>query len=179
MQLLGGQWYAGRLVSMAGRWWSRGWRWSAWSVWLLTALLRGGLGLRRATVDDALAALWPTWCGISPRRRLALARLAVKEAIRRRVVVVFVRVPGPLALCRLVSRPAQHQSGRGCTWTSCSTTTSYLMLLLALFLSALSLPADIKNRTLHTVVTKPVRASEIVLGRIVGFTAVGTRAAGG
>ena len=38
------------------------------------------------------------------------------------------------------------------------TATGYLMLLLALFLSASSLPADIKNKTLHTVVTKPVRA---------------------
>ncbi len=54
------------------------------------------------------------------------------------------------------------------------TATSYLVLLLALILSSLSLPADIRNRTLHTVVTKPVRASEVVLGRIVGFTAVGT-----
>ena len=54
------------------------------------------------------------------------------------------------------------------------TATSYLVLLLALFLSSLSLPTDIKNRTLHTVVTKPVRASEVVLGRIVGFTAVAT-----
>ena len=59
------------------------------------------------------------------------------------------------------------------------TATSYLVLLLALFLSSLSLPADIKNRTLHTVVTKPVRPSEIVLGRILGFAAVGTAAAGG
>ena len=48
------------------------------------------------------------------------------------------------------------------------------MLLLALFLSSLSLPADIKNRTLHTIVTKPVRASEVVLGRIVGFVVVTT-----
>ena len=63
---------------------------------------------------------------------------------------------------------------RGSTSTSCSTATSYLVLLLALFLSSLSLPADIKSRTLHTVVTKPVRASEVVLGRIVGFAAVVT-----
>ena len=33
----------------------------------------------------------------------------------------------------------------------------YLMLLLALFISALSPPRDLKERTLHTVVTKPVR----------------------
>ena len=49
-----------------------------------------------------------------------------------------------------------------------------LLLLLVLFLSVMSLPADIKNRTIHTVVTKPVRASEIVLGRIVGFVIIGT-----
>ncbi len=53
-------------------------------------------------------------------------------------------------------------------------TTSYLVLLLALFLSVFSLPGDLKNKTLHTVVTKPVRHSEIVLGRIIGFTVVCT-----
>jgi ABC-type transport system involved in multi-copper enzyme maturation permease subunit len=54
------------------------------------------------------------------------------------------------------------------------TTTSYLVLLLALFLSTFSLPNDIKNRTIYTVVTKPVRATEIVLGRMLGFSIVGT-----
>ena len=53
-------------------------------------------------------------------------------------------------------------------------TTNYLVLLMALFLSTFSIPNDIKNRTIYTVVTKPVRASEIVLGRIVGFATVGT-----
>ena len=46
--------------------------------------------------------------------------------------------------------------------------------VVGLFPRALSLPADIKNRTIYTIVTKPVRASEIVLGRILGFTVVGT-----
>jgi hypothetical protein len=54
------------------------------------------------------------------------------------------------------------------------TATSYLVLLLALFLSSQSLPADIKSHTIYTVVTKPVRASEVVLGRIVGFAVVTT-----
>ncbi len=49
-----------------------------------------------------------------------------------------------------------------------------MVLLLGLFLSCFSLPADIKNKTVQTIVTKPVRSTEIVLGRIVGFTAVGT-----
>src|SRR5690606_1495928 len=34
--------------------------------------------------------------------------------------------------------------------------------------------ADIKNRTIYTVITKPVRSTEIVLGRMIGFTCVGT-----
>jgi ABC-type transport system involved in multi-copper enzyme maturation permease subunit len=54
------------------------------------------------------------------------------------------------------------------------TGTSYLILLLGLFLSCFSLPADVKNKTIQTITTKPVRSTEIVLGRILGFTAVGT-----
>ena len=54
------------------------------------------------------------------------------------------------------------------------TATLYLTLGFALILSALSLPGDIKERTFFTVVTKPVRKTEVVFGRILGFTAVGT-----
>ena len=54
------------------------------------------------------------------------------------------------------------------------TATNYLILALALFISAFSLPADIKSKTIYTIVTKPVRATEIVLGRMLGFVAVGT-----
>ena len=52
--------------------------------------------------------------------------------------------------------------------------TTYLVLLMALLISTFSLPTDMKNRTITTVVTKPVHTSEIVLGRIVGFTIIGT-----
>ncbi len=52
--------------------------------------------------------------------------------------------------------------------------TVYLAMLFSLVLSALSLPADIRDHTLHTVVTKPVRKIEIVLGRVLGFVIVGT-----
>ena len=57
------------------------------------------------------------------------------------------------------------------------TATNYLILLLALFISTFSLPADIKSRTIYTIVTKPVRATEIVLGRMLGF--IGALFAGG
>jgi ABC-type transport system involved in multi-copper enzyme maturation permease subunit len=51
---------------------------------------------------------------------------------------------------------------------------TYLILILTGILCSLSLPTDLKNKTLHTVVTKPVRPSEIVLGRIFGFVIIGT-----
>jgi uncharacterized membrane protein len=54
------------------------------------------------------------------------------------------------------------------------TATNFLILMLAVFLSTFSLPNDVKTKTIYTVVTKPVRAWEIVLGRIIGFSAIGT-----
>jgi len=110
---------------------------------------------------------------ISPRRVWALGSLAVKESIRRRVVVVFAVFILVLLFAGWFLDPRNPDPGR-LYLSFVLTATSYLVLLLALFLSAFSLPADIRTRTLHTVVTKPVRPSEIVLGRMFGFTVVGT-----
>jgi ABC-type transport system involved in multi-copper enzyme maturation permease subunit len=110
---------------------------------------------------------------MSPRRVLALAGLAFKEAIRVRVFAAFLVFVAVLlvAVWFLDSRgpdPARLYLG------FVMTATTYLVLLLALFLSVFSLPTDIMRRTIYTIVTKPVRHSEIVLGRILGFTAIGT-----
>ncbi|NLY02462.1 MAG: ABC transporter permease [Rhodopirellula sp.] len=139
----------------------------------LVATLRNGpaaaLGIALKVVKNGIADL----AGISPRRVMALARLAVKEAIRRRVVVAFAVFIVVLLFAGWFLDPSSDDPARlylGFVLTM----TSYLVLLLVLFLSALSLPADITSRTLHTVVTKPVRSSEIVLGRMLGFAAMGT-----
>ncbi len=130
---------------------------------------RVGLGAALQTAGTGAADL----VCMSPRRVWALAWLAVKESVRRRVVVVF----GLFVVILLFagwfldvgsSDPAKLYL------SFVLTATTYLVLLLALFLSAFSLPADIRSRTIQTVVTKPVRASEIVLGRMLGFTIVGT-----
>jgi hypothetical protein len=110
---------------------------------------------------------------ISPRRVMALAYLAVKESLGRRVWVA-------VALFLVILLFANWFLGTDnpdptkLYISFVLTATTYLVLLMALFLSAFSLPTDIKNKTIHTIVTKPVRAGEIVLGRIVGFVAVGT-----
>ncbi len=106
-------------------------------------------------------------------RVLAMAMLAAQEAIRKKILIVF----GIFVLFLLVAgwyldqesdRPAEIYL------SFVLTSTNFLIVVMALFISAFSLPNDIKNRTIYTIVTKPVLPSEIVIGRILGFTAVGT-----
>ena len=111
--------------------------------------------------------------GTSVRRITALARLAFKEAIRRKVLFVIGLFVVILLLAGWYLNPNSDNPAR-LYISFVLTATNYLILALALFISAFSLPQDIDQRTIYTIVTKPVRVTEIVLGRIVGFVAVGT-----
>jgi hypothetical protein len=137
------------------------------------AVVRGGpaAGVKsiRSVIVNGIADI----VRISPRRLFALGKLAVKESIRKKIVVVFAVFIFVLMLAGWFLDPDSANPGR-LYLSFVLTATSYMVLLLALFLSVFSLPTDIRNKTLHTVVTKPVRPSEIVLGRILGFTAIGT-----
>lgn len=109
----------------------------------------------------------------APQRIFALARLAFKEAIRRKVLFVFgVFMVGLLLAGWFLDTNSNDPARLYISFVL--TATNYLMLLLALFISCFSLPADIKSRTIYTIVTKPVRPTEIIIGRILGFTAIGT-----
>ncbi len=111
--------------------------------------------------------------GTSPRRVSALARLAFKEAIRRKVLVVVALFVVGLLFAGWYLDPRSSDPAR-LYISFVLTATNYLILLLALFISTFSIPADIKSKTIYTIVTKPVRATEIVLGRMLGFIGVGT-----
>jgi hypothetical protein len=145
------------------------------------ALVLGGLVMviRYGPIAGGRAAIQALWgcvsdlAFMSPRRLWALSRLAVKESIRRRVVAVFAVFIVILLFAGWFLDVGNPEPAK-LYLSFVITATTYLVLLLALFLSAFSLPGDIRSRTIQTVVTKPVRASEIVLGRIVGFTIVGT-----
>ncbi|HEX4144886.1 MAG TPA: ABC transporter permease [Pirellulales bacterium] len=109
----------------------------------------------------------------SPRRVWALARLAIQESLRRNVLValaVFVVVL--LFAGWFLDDTSPDPSTLYLTFVL--TATTYLAWALGVFLSAFSLPSDFKTRTIYTVVTKPVRPGEIVLGRILGFTIIGS-----
>ncbi len=109
----------------------------------------------------------------SPARMLTIARLTIKESFRRRVLVTFI----VFAACMLFAGwfldvKSEHPARLYLSFVLIATT--YSVLALAVLLSTASLPNDIKSRVMYTIVTKPVRSTEIVAGRVLGFTAVGT-----
>ncbi|MCA9238723.1 MAG: hypothetical protein KDA37_00920 [Planctomycetales bacterium] len=110
---------------------------------------------------------------ISPRRVAALAWLAVKESWRRQAIVALVIYGLILGFASWFLK-VSHQDPAKVLLDFVLAWTTFLMLLQGLLLSAFSLPAEFTSRTLYTIVTKPVRSIDIVLGRILGFTLVGT-----
>jgi hypothetical protein len=112
---------------------------------------------------------------IRGRRVWALARLSFKESLGYRI---------PWVLMGLVLLPFLFRN----IWMSSTRPAdefrvlivyvtvwfTLCLLIVAAIVSAFSLPNDIKNFTIHTVVTKPVERFEVVLGRFLGYTGLMT-----
>lgn len=149
--------------------------------WLFAFLVSA---VRRGPVEGFYAVAKVIAAGVndlantSIRRTYAISLLAVQEAIRRKVLVAFaVFVVAMLFAGWYLDVKSDNPAKLYLSFVL--TTSNYLVLILALLLASFSLPADIKNRTIYTIVTKPVRPSEIVLGRIIGFSLIGTFILGG
>jgi len=113
--------------------------------------------------------------GTSLRRVWAVTILTIRESVRRKALAVFV-VFAILFLFAgwFLTDPANDYEMQVKVYvTFVLGAISWLILPVVLLLACWSLPEDIKARSLHTVVTKPVRRHEIVLGRILGFCLVG------
>ncbi len=111
--------------------------------------------------------------GTSPGRVWALARLAVQEAIRRNVLMVLAIFAVVMIFAGWFLDPTNVEPMKLYVNFLLSA-TSFLACTVTLVLSVFSLPADIKSKAIQTVVTKPVHAGEIVLGRFLGFAFIGT-----
>jgi hypothetical protein len=113
--------------------------------------------------------------GTSPRRVWALTVLTFREAFRRKTLWVFA-VFAVLFLFAgwfmsdVTADPALQLKAYV---SFVLRTISWLILPVVLLLACWGLPEDIRARSLHTVVTKPVRRNEVVLGRILGFSLIG------
>jgi ABC-type transport system involved in multi-copper enzyme maturation permease subunit len=111
--------------------------------------------------------------GTSIRRVGAIAKLAIKEALRRRVfTIVGLFIIALMFAGLFMQNTAEHRARLFIIVVMSG--TNYLILLTGLFVSAFSLPDEIKNKTIYSIVTKPVRPTEIILGRVFGFGIVGT-----
>ena len=113
---------------------------------------------------------------ISPRRVSAIAGLTVKEAWRRKALLVFVVFAILLMFAGwfITDQNDRAELQLNVHITFMLTTISWLILPVVMFLSCWGLPEDIRIRSLHTVVTKPVRRIEVVLGRMLGFMTMST-----
>lgn len=125
-------------------------------------------------VAQVIAQAIPDFLFTSPRRTFAIARLAIKEALRRKVILVTFGIFAATLLFGgwFMNSGSEHPDQLYVNFVLWG--TQLLVLLMGMLISAFSLPEDIKNKTIYTVVTKPVRSTEIVLGRIVGFGLLGT-----
>ena len=142
-------------------------------IGFLFAAVRGGPAAALQSTIRTIAIGIRELFEMSPRRVLAMSRLAFQEAIRRKVLVVFaVFLACMLFAGWFLDRSADHPARLYLSFVL--TATNYLIIILAIFLGSFSLPNDMKTRTIYTVVTKPVRAWEIVLGRMIGFAVIGT-----
>lgn len=139
----------------------------------LVSVMRYGPAVAVKRVGEAVRTGIREFLEISPRRIWAMTTLAFREAIRRKVLVVFAVFMAILLFAGwFLDSGADHPARLYLSFVL--TATNYLIMMLAVFLSTFSLPNDVKTKTIYTVVTKPVRAWEIILGRILGFVAIGT-----
>ncbi len=150
-------------------------------ILLLTALIIGIVMtvLRHGFGDFITPFFRAVWRGvedftlISLPRTWAIARLTIKESLRRRVLFVFALFMIVLLIAGWFLDPNSENPAK-LYFSFVMGATSVLVLLLSLFLSSFSLPTDFKTKTIYSVVTKPVRSSEIVFGRILGISLIGT-----
>jgi hypothetical protein len=103
------------------------------------------------------------------RRIWGVARLSFKEAIRGKVLYVCsAMVLVLLFLNWFVPSKRETQLQNYVTIVYAALTP--LMLVSAGLIAAFGIPTDIRQQTIHTVVTKPVERFELVLGRFLGYT---------
>ncbi len=127
----------------------------------LVALARSGPVEGFYTVSKTISSLIRVDLpGTSLRRIGAIAKLAFKEAIRRKVLAVVAIFIVLLMFAGWFLNPQAADPAK-LYISFVLTATNYMVLLLGLFISAFSLPNEIKSRTIYTIVTKPVRPTEI------------------
>jgi ABC-type transport system involved in multi-copper enzyme maturation permease subunit len=120
-----------------------------------------------------LTLLIPEVVGMRTRRLFAIAKNCVIESTRRMAApwVVIVLFGVILAFTHwFLPVPDERAAELGRTYVGTLTLLCMILLtVMVTILSPLSLPQDIQMQTIYTVVSKPVRRIELVLGRMIGY----------
>ena len=141
-------------------------------AWISMSAVSGPLAAGDRVYRGVLAGI-ADLLGMSLRRIWALARLAIQESLRRNVLIVLGLFAVIVLFAGWFLDPQSVNPGKLYLGFILSA-TNLLVCLVVLVLSVFSLPADVKAKAIQTVTTKPVRTGEIVFGRILGFSIVGT-----
>jgi hypothetical protein len=117
----------------------------------------------------------PEVSAIRWRRIYAIAWQSWTESFRRMwapwvVIVVFAVI---LAFTSWFLDPGQRAAELGRLYVgTLMLLSSILLTLLVVILAPISLPNDVRQQTIYTVVSKPVRRLELIWGRMVGYMAL-------
>ena len=109
---------------------------------------------------------------LSPQRIGALAILTFKESQRRKAFGIFFLFVLLFMFGGWFLGGSDSDVPAKPYISFVLTSMNFLLILMALLGACWGLPQDIKARSLHMVVTKPVRRSEIVIGRMLGYVGV-------
>src|SRR5512145_1075209 len=104
------------------------------------------------------------------RRIWAVATNTIRQALRMKVAVIFfVLLLVLLPVLGLTATGDGTLKGRLQTFTAYGLSlTSLLLSLLTIIASIYSITSDIEHRQIYTVVTKPIRRYQLILGKFLG-----------
>ncbi len=103
------------------------------------------------------------------RRIGALAKLGFKEASRGKLYWVFLLFLLPFLFPTKWWFLFKAENELRSTVSITAYAMNFVLLLPAVLLAAFSIPRDIRDQNIYTIVTKPVERFEIVLGRFLGY----------
>jgi hypothetical protein len=104
------------------------------------------------------------------RRIWALARLSLKEAWSKGVLWVALIIPLIYLYSDWYLTPALDKDQLAQRVKVVYYALTLLIVVTAALLGSFNIPTDVRNQTIHTIVTKPVERYEIVLGRFIGYS---------